>query len=48
MSKSNGLYALIGALIVIVAVGGYYFYRQQHQTGIDVNVNGSGVSIKTN
>lgn len=48
MSKNNGLYLIIGVLIAIVSVAGYYIYEEQQKTGIDLNVNGSGVSIKTN
>jgi RsiW-degrading membrane proteinase PrsW (M82 family) len=44
----NGLYLLIGALVVGIAVLGYYFYQEQQKTsGIDINVGESGISIET-
>ena len=44
----NGLYLLIGALIVAVGVFGYLYYQERQQTaGIDINVGESGISIET-
>ena len=44
----NGLYLLIGALIVALGVAGYLYYQERQQTaGIDINVGGSGISIET-
>jgi predicted negative regulator of RcsB-dependent stress response len=44
----NGLYLLIGALVIGIVVLGYYFYQEQQKTsGIDINVGESGISIET-
>lgn len=46
-SNSNTLYLVVGAIVVIVAVGGYYIYQEQHKTGISVEVGGKGVTLQT-
>ncbi len=44
----NGLYLLIGALVVAVGVVGYLYYQERQQTaGIDISVGKSGISIET-
>lgn len=44
----NLLYLVVGALIVIVAVLGYRYYEDSQRTGIDIQLNGSGISIQGN
>ncbi len=46
-SSSNTLYVVVGALVVIVAIGGYYIYQEQYKTGISVEVGGKGVTLQT-
>jgi predicted negative regulator of RcsB-dependent stress response len=44
----NGLYLLIGALVVAVGVVGYLYYQERQQTaGVDISVGKSGISIET-
>jgi hypothetical protein len=47
MQKSNSLYLMVGALLVVIAVGGYYFYQEQHKTGVDLTIGGKGISVQT-
>ena len=48
MNRSNGLYLIIGALIVAVGVVGYLYYQDRQQTtGIDITVGKSGISVET-
>ena len=44
----NGLYLIIGILVVAVGVVGYLYY-QDHQptTGVDISVGNGGISIET-
>ncbi len=42
----NKLYAVIAALVVASLVLGYLFYRErQKPTGIEIEINDSGISI---
>ena len=43
----NGLYLIIGALVVIVGVVGYLYYQERQTTGVDITVGKSGMSIET-
>ena len=44
----NGLYLLIGALIVAVGVVGYLYYQERQQTaGVDISVGKNSISIQT-
>jgi predicted negative regulator of RcsB-dependent stress response len=44
----NGLYLIIGALVVAVGVVGYLYYQERQQTaGVDISVGKSGISIET-
>ncbi len=44
----NGLTLIIGALVVVVGVMGYFYYQDRQQTaGVDINVGKSGISIET-
>ena len=47
MQKSNSLYLVVGALLVVIAVGGYYFYQEQHKTGVELTIGGKGISVET-
>jgi predicted negative regulator of RcsB-dependent stress response len=43
----NVLYLVIGALVVVAGVFGYMLYQErQKTTGIEINVDKSGVSIE--
>jgi hypothetical protein len=44
----NGLYLIIGALVVAVSVVGYLYYQDRQQTaGIDISVGKGGISVET-
>jgi ribose/xylose/arabinose/galactoside ABC-type transport system permease subunit len=44
----NLLYAIIGALVAIVALLAYQSYdAQQSQTGVQINLDDNGISITT-
>lgn len=45
----NGLYALIGILMVIViALGGYMFYQQSQQPSLEIKVDSNGIQVNGN
>jgi hypothetical protein len=44
----NGLYVLVGALLVIVVGFGIYTYREQSKPGVELKLNEDGVSLKKN
>lgn len=44
----NALYLVIGALLVVAVVFGYWLYQERHKSGIEINIDGSGVSIEEN
>lgn len=44
----NTLYLVIAALVVAVAVLGYWFYQERQKTsGIQIEIGEGGVSIET-
>lgn len=47
MSRT-GLYLLIGILVVALVGLGIYVYDQQSRSGLDVHVDGNGLSIQGN
>jgi predicted negative regulator of RcsB-dependent stress response len=44
----NLLYAVIGALIVVVGILGYRYYQASQTTGIEIEMDDSGISIQGN
>ncbi len=44
--NNNLLYGVIGGLVVIVAVLGYWFYQDQQKSGIELNVGNGGITIE--
>ena len=47
MSRSNILYLVIGALVVVVAVLGYQLYEDRKQPeGVNINLGPGGLSIQ--
>jgi hypothetical protein len=45
----NGLYLVIGALVVVVVVLGAYVYRQETKPkGVELKIDDSGISIQKN
>lgn len=48
MKKTNGLYLIIGVLIAVIAIGGYFYYQESQKSGIEVEVGEGGISVETN
>jgi hypothetical protein len=47
VARSNLLFLLVGALVVVVAVMGYELYRDRHPPeGLHINVGPGGLSIQ--
>ncbi|EHK53424.1 hypothetical protein MAXJ12_30247 [Mesorhizobium alhagi CCNWXJ12-2] len=47
--KQNQLYLVIGALIVAVIALGIYAYRQESKPeGVELRIDGSGISVQKN
>ena len=47
MNRSNILYLVIGALVIVVAVLGYQLYQDRKQPeGVHINVGPGGLSIE--
>jgi len=45
----NGLYTLIGVLVVVaVALGGYLLYQQSQQPSLEVRVDSNGIQVEGN
>jgi len=47
MRNPGSLYLIIGALIAVIVVGGFFFYQERHKSGIDVEVGDKGISVET-
>jgi predicted negative regulator of RcsB-dependent stress response len=47
MRNNNGLYLIIGVLLVVIVVGGFLFYQERNKSGIDVEVGDKGISVET-
>ncbi|AYD00508.1 hypothetical protein [Neorhizobium sp. NCHU2750] len=47
MARSNSLYILIGALIVVIAGLSFYFYREETKPdGVSISIGENGVKVK--
>ena len=47
MSRSNILYLVVGALVVVVAVLGYQLYEDKKKPeGVNINLGPGGISIQ--
>ena len=45
----NGLYALIGILVIIVvALGGYMLYQQSQKPSLEIKVDSNGIQVNGN
>jgi hypothetical protein len=45
----NGLYALIGLLVIIViALGGYILYQQSREPSLEIRVDSNGIRVDGN
>ncbi|WP_204330131.1 hypothetical protein [Rhizobium phaseoli] len=49
MNRSNGLYVIIGVLVIAVIGLGAYIYREESKPqGIEMSIGKNGVSIEQN
>lgn len=49
MSRSNNLYFIIGALVVVViGLGAYVLHEEKKPDGIEMSIGKNGVSIEQN
>jgi hypothetical protein len=49
LSRNNGLYLVIGALVVIVVgLGAYIFHEESKPDGIEMSIGKNGVSVEQN
>ncbi len=47
VTRSNMLYLIIGALVIVAVVLGYQLYQDRHQPeGLHINVGPGGLSIQ--
>jgi predicted negative regulator of RcsB-dependent stress response len=48
MSRSNIIYLVVGALVIVVVVMGYQLYQDRKKPeGVSIDVGPNGLSIKT-
>ncbi|EJC70476.1 hypothetical protein OLZ32_19005 [Rhizobium sp. 1AS11] len=49
MNRSNGLYLIIGVLVVaVIGLGAYIFHEESKPQGIEMSIGKNGVSIEQN
>ncbi|MBY5647918.1 hypothetical protein HFO45_06560 [Rhizobium leguminosarum] len=49
MNRSNGLYVIIGVLVVaVIGLGPYIFHEESKPQGIEMSIGKNGVSIEQN
>ena len=49
MMNRSGLYALIGALVIVVAgLVGYMLYQQSQEPSLEIKVDGNGIEVNGN
>ncbi|MCM2292136.1 hypothetical protein NAC44_07295 [Allorhizobium sp. BGMRC 0089] len=47
MSRTNGLYLVIGALVVVViGLGDYIYHEQTKPKGVELSIGQNGVSVE--
>jgi RsiW-degrading membrane proteinase PrsW (M82 family) len=47
LNRTNVLYLIVGALVIVVAVLGYQLYQDRHPPeGLHINVGPGGLSIQ--
>jgi predicted negative regulator of RcsB-dependent stress response len=45
MSRSNTIYLIVGALVVVVAIMGYKLYQDRQKPGLNIDIGPKGVSV---
>ncbi len=48
MRNQNTLYLVIGALVAAVIALGIYVYREESRPGVELRIDGSGISVEEN
>lgn len=49
MNRNNGLYMVIGALVIVVAGLGAYVYQEESKPkGVELNIGEGGVTVERN
>jgi len=49
LNRSNGLYIIIGVLVVaVIGLGAYIFHEENKPQGIEMSIGKNGVSIEQN
>jgi hypothetical protein len=49
LNRNNGLYLIIGALIVVVVgLGAYIFHEESKPDGVEMSIGKNGVTIQEN
>lgn len=49
LNRSNGLYVIIGVLVVaVIGLGAYIFHEERKPQGIEMSIGKNGVSIEQN
>ncbi len=47
MNGKNGLYMIIGALVVaVVVLGGYVYHEQTKPKGVELSIGQDGISVQ--
>ena len=47
MNGKNGLYMIIGALVVVVVVlGGYLYHEQTEPKGVELSIGQDGIAVQ--
>jgi RsiW-degrading membrane proteinase PrsW (M82 family) len=47
MTRTNSLYLVIGALVVVSAVLGYFLYQERHtKEGFHLSVGSGGIAVE--
>jgi predicted negative regulator of RcsB-dependent stress response len=45
VSRSNILYLVVGALVVVIAIMGYQLYQDRQKPGLDIKIGPNGLSV---
>lgn len=49
MNRASGLYAIIGALVIVVAgLGAYVYHEETKPKGVEVRIGEGGISVEEN
>jgi hypothetical protein len=46
MNNRNGLYLVIGLLVIAAVAAGYLLYKEEQKSGVDIEIGESGISIE--